>query len=255
MGKMVLVSGAGAGIGLAIAAELAERNYAVALLGRNETRLRTALEDLPHPDRHVVVPADVCDPEALRTGLAKADIDCLHAIVANAGVGGENQYGPEDRWCEILDTNLSGVYYLVNEALPYLKSNRADTGDYRHILAVSSILARLGVPGYAAYCASKAGLLGLVRAWAAAFSDECILVNAICPGWVNTDMARQGLDAFAQSAGKTFDEILHEQMAKVPLGKMSEPEEIAKLTAFLISEAQCSITGQTLDINNGAVMP
>ncbi len=255
MSKRVLISGAGSGIGLATAQRLASQGYSLVLLGRGEEKLEQALESLPNPDDHAIAPADVGDAASLRAGLAAADIESLYAIVANAGIGGENQYGPEDRWRDIIQTNLTGVYYLVNEALPYLKTNRADDGDYRHIVVISSILARLGVPGYTAYCASKAGLLGLVRSWAQAFCDENILVNAVCPGWVNTDMARQGLDAFAQGAGKSYDEVFQEQMAQVPLGKMSEPEEIAELIAFLCSEAQCSITGQTLDVNNGALMP
>ncbi|MCG8572159.1 MAG: SDR family oxidoreductase, partial [Spirochaetes bacterium] len=125
----------------------------------------------------------------------------------------------------------------------------------KNIIIISSILARLGVSNYTAYCASKAGLLGLMRSWAAEFANEKILVNAICPGWVNTEMARQGLQAFADASGKSFADIKAEQMAMVLLGKMSEPEEIANFINFLVSNQQTSITGQVLDINNGALMP
>ena len=123
------------------------------------------------------------------------------------------------------------------------------------MLIVSSILARLGVPGYTAYCASKSGLLGLMRSWAASFTAEHILCNAVCPGWVNTEMARQGLRGFAEGSGKSFDEVLAEQMAMVPLGKMSEPAEIAAMARYLLNGQQTSVTGQTFDINNGALMP
>ena len=173
-------------------------------------------------------------------------------VVANAGLGGENHYGPEDRWQEVIDTNLTGTYQLVEEALPFFAP---ETASYRHIIVISSILARLGVPGYTAYCASKAGLLGLTRSWAAMLASQKVLVNAICPGWVSTDMAQQGLQTFAEDSGKSYEAVYAEQISQVPLGKMSEPDEIARLVGFLLSDQQTSITGQTFDINNGALMP
>ncbi len=253
MSDWVLVSGAGTGIGQAVAAALADAGHRIVLTGRREAPLQETAGILAG-EGHKIVTADLRDAAGLRQGLADSGIESLYGVVANAGVGGENQYGAEDRWQEIIDTNLTGTYQLVNEALPYLRADRA-SDDFRHVLIISSILARLGVPGYTAYCASKAGLLGLMRSWAASFTGERILVNALCPGWVNTAMARQGIDGFAQAFNKTYDEALAEQMAMVPLGKMSEPAEVAAFTAYLLGRGQVSITGQTLDINNGALMP
>lgn len=250
----VLVSGAGSGIGRAVCRLLAARGSHLVLLGRSRDSLEETRSLLDDVDRHVVIPADIRDQEGLRAGLGNVELEHLHAVVSSAGIGGENQYGPEDRWQEIVDTNLTGTYNLVNELLPYLKASREREDDYRHILVVSSILARLGVPGYTAYCASKAGLLGLVRSWANTFARDNILVNALCPGWVETDMAREGLESFAINTGKTYDEAYEQQMAAVPLHKMSKPEEVASFVAYLISDGQVSITGQTLDINNGALM-
>ena len=252
MANTILVSGAGSGIGRAVAVRMAKAGKNLILLGRTERRLTETKKLLAEPKRHQVVVADVCDAESLRQGLSQLEPGALLGVVANAGIGGENQYGPEDRWREILDTNLTGVYFLVNEALPYLRLNRKE--DYRHIVIVSSVLARLGVPGYAAYCASKAGLLGLMRVWARTFASEKILVNALCPGWVETEMAREGLATFAKSKGLNLETVYQEQMEHVPLNRMSQPEEIAELIQFLVSGAQNSITGQVLDINNGAIM-
>ena len=251
MRKTILVSGAGSGIGRSIAIALADKGKRVVLNGRTEATLEETQALLKAPAEHPILVADVRDASMLNSGFKALGLT-LHGVVANAGLGGENHYGASDRWHDIVATNLTGTYQLVQEALPYFAAS--DEG-YRHILIVSSVLARLGVPGYSAYCASKAGLLGLMRSWAVEFGPQQILVNAICPGWVSTDMATQGLATFAETAGRSYDEIYQEQMSQVLLGKMSEPAEIANLAAFLLSPEQCSLTGQTIDINNGAVMP
>jgi NAD(P)-dependent dehydrogenase (short-subunit alcohol dehydrogenase family) len=163
--------------------------------------------------------------------------------VANAGVGGPNAPGDGDRWDDIVQTNLYGTYWCVRAAAPHLS-------DGGRIVVTSSILARIGVPGYTAYCASKAGLLGLVRSLAAELAPRRIQVNAICPGWVNTDMAWQGLDAIGVGRERAFEEAMRE----VPLRRMSEPSEIAGTVAWLLSDDAVGVTGQAIDHNNGAFM-
>jgi NAD(P)-dependent dehydrogenase (short-subunit alcohol dehydrogenase family) len=254
--KSFLLSGAGSGIGREIAISIAKQSsdHSIVLLGRRRENLEDTLSRLPNRQNHLVIAADIRDPSALRAAFSKAAIEKrnLVGIIANAGIGGENEYGASDRWQEILNTNLSGTYFLVNEALGAL---RASASPYKHVLIVSSILARLGVPKYSAYCASKAGLLGLMRSWASEFSRENILVNAICPGWVETEMAEAGLRAMSEGQGIGYEEVKKSQMNMLPLKKMSAPEEIGALVAFLLSGSQVSITGQCLDINNGALMP
>lgn len=252
MGKTIVITGAGSGIGRATAKVLADQDFSLILLGRNPSRLSQTQESLKNPARHQCFACDIRDAATIRQALAKSRADSLYAVVANAGTGGENHYGPEDRWREIIDVNLTGSYHTVRECLPYLKKDR---NEYKKIVLVSSILARLGVPGYSAYCASKAGVLGLMRSLAAELSRGKILVNALCPGWVNTDMAHEGLRDLADALSISKEEALKTAMAEVPLRKMSEPDEIARMVAFLLSDAQNSITGQTLDINNGAMMP
>ena len=115
----------------------------------------------------------------------------------------------------------------------------------------SSILARIGVPGYTAYCASKAGLLGLVRSLAAELAPRRIQVNAVCPGWVDTDMAWQGLSTWP---GLTAEEAWAIAVQEVPLRRMGRPEEIAATVAWLASDDALGVTGQAIDHNNGAWM-
>jgi len=250
--SVFLISGAGSGIGAETARTVALTGHTVILLGRNFEKLVSVKSTLANSASHSLIQADIRKKAEVQAGLKKSGLEKLDGVIANAGVGGDNRYGSADRWQEIIDTNLTGAYILVNECLPYLQKGDSE---FRHILLISSILARLGAPGYSAYCASKAGLLGLMRSWASALASQKILVNAVCPGWVDTEMARSGIAGYAAHTGKSYDEALQEQMALVPLGKMSEPKEIAALITFLVSNQQQSITGQTFDINNGALMP
>jgi NAD(P)-dependent dehydrogenase (short-subunit alcohol dehydrogenase family) len=244
MSKTYIISGAGSGIGRSIAQKLSADGNNCILLSRNAENLEQTLAMLKQGN-HQILLADIRSKESLQ--LAFKQLDGI-AISANSGIGGENQWGENDRWDEIIDTNLTGTYNFVNTFLPLLRK----TDGVKQILITSSVLARLGVPNYSAYCASKAGLLGLMRSWAAQFAAENILVNAICPGWVDTDMAQQGLQGIADGIGITKQEFYDIAMQSVPLRRMSQPEEIADLVDYLIN--QTSVTGQAIDINCGAVM-
>lgn len=250
MQKTILVSGSGSGIGKKTAEILAKAGYRLLLSGRNEKKLINTKNSLPNPDEHLIMPADIKNAAAIKEQLQKINPE-LYAIIASAGIGGENHYGQDDRWQEIIATNLTGTYQLVKESLPYFSTKE---NGYRHILIISSILSRIGVPNYNAYCASKAGLNGLMRSWAVEFAADKILVNSICPGWVNTEMAREGLDTYAKAANISFEEMYSIQMKDVLLGKMSEPEEIGNLIKYLVSPENISFTGQVFDINNGAYL-
>ncbi len=123
-----------------------------------------------------------------------------------------------------------------------------------HVVVIASILARIGVAGYTGYCASKAGLLGLVRAFAAELAPAGAHVNAICPGWVDTEMAWEGLDGLAAEIGGTREDAHGIAMSQVPLRRMSAPEDIAGTVAWLLSPDARGVTGQAIDHNGGAFM-
>jgi NAD(P)-dependent dehydrogenase (short-subunit alcohol dehydrogenase family) len=243
-----IITGAGSGIGRAIALELALHGNNCYLLGRNETNLQETISLLKNAEHKIFV-ADVTDRNALQN-IVDANTDLVvDGIMANAGVGGENNFGVGDRWNEIINTNLTGTYNTINYFLPMLQKSKSAV---KHILITASVLARLGVANYAAYCASKAGLLGLMRSMAVQYAPQNILVNAICPGWVNTDMAQQGLQGIADGIGISKEAFYDIAMQSVPLKKMSDPAEIAALVYYLFN--QSSITGQAIDINGGSVM-
>jgi NAD(P)-dependent dehydrogenase (short-subunit alcohol dehydrogenase family) len=246
--KTYIISGAGSGIGKAIAIQLSNEGNQIILLGRNQNKLNEVKSTLGG-ENHLVLAADIADKKSVLAAAEKIKSIAIDGIIANAGIGGENNWGDEDRWNEIVNTNLTGTYNFVNS---FLSSLSLSKNEVKHILITSSVLARLGVVNYTAYCASKAGLLGLMRSWAMDFASKNILVNAIAPGWVDTDMAQEGLRGIADGIGISKAEFFNMAMQSVPLKKMSQPQEIADLVSYLLK--QKSITGQTIDINAGSVM-
>jgi NAD(P)-dependent dehydrogenase (short-subunit alcohol dehydrogenase family) len=233
-GRHVVVTGAGTGIGRAVAERVAAEGARLTLLARDESRLRDVVAGAA---------TRACDIRVEEQVRAAIDAP-LDALVANAGIGGPNADGAGDRFDDIVRTNLYGTYWCIRAAIPHLP-------DGGRVVVTSSILARIGVAGYTGYCASKAGLLGLVRSFAAELAPRRIQVNAICPGWVDTDMAWQGLSEWD---GLTQEEAWDEARREVPLRRMSRPEEIAATVAWLLSDDSLGVTGQAIDHNNGAFM-
>jgi NAD(P)-dependent dehydrogenase (short-subunit alcohol dehydrogenase family) len=247
-GKHVVVTGGGVGIGRAIAERLAAEGAALTLLAPN-------VDELEEVAARVGGGAAYCDIRD-RAGVDRAFAEAagargpIHGLVANSGVGGPNADGPDDRFEEIVRTNLFGTYHCVRAALRHL----APGPEARHVVVIASILARIGVGGYTGYSASKTGLLGLVRSFAAEVAGDDVQVNAICPGWVDTDMARQGIEAIVEATGMTREEAVQAAMREVPLGRMGAPADIAGTVAWLLSPDARGVTGQAIDQNGGAWM-
>ncbi len=245
-GRHVVVTGGGRGIGKAIAERLAADGATLTLLARDLDRLREVADALGAG----AAACDIRDRRQAEDAFAQAAAERgpIHALVANSGLGGPNADGPEDRFDDLVATNLSGTYYSVRAALRQL----APGPETRHVVVISSILARIAVPGYTGYSASKAGLLGLVRSFAAELAPENVQVNAICPGWVDTEMAWSGLDGIAAASGGTREDAYRDAMRDVPLGRMGQPADIAGTVRWLLSDDARGVTGQAIDHNGGA---
>lgn len=251
-GKRCVVTGGGSGIGRGIAYCLTEAGARVAVTGRRREKLQeTAAAVLERGGDAVVQVMDVTDPRSVADAfdsLAET-MNGLDVLVNNAGAGGPNACaldGP-DRWDEVVRTNLDGVYHCTRAAVPLL----ADGG---RIVNISSVLGRFGVPGYTAYCASKHGVIGFTKALALELAPRKITANAICPGWVETDMAREGMEGIAAAMKISYEEARRGALSEVPLGRILEPEEVGQLVVYLCSPAASGMTGQAISLCGGQVM-
>jgi NAD(P)-dependent dehydrogenase (short-subunit alcohol dehydrogenase family) len=249
-GRTAVVTGAGSGIGRAIALRLSRRGAKLALLGRTLEKLEKVARETK--GEALCASVDVASRSQVEEafGSAARRLGPLHILVANAGIGGPNDFGEGDRWDEIVRANLDGAYFCIRAFEGFMEQG----SDPRHILVISSCVARFGVPGVSAYSAAKAGQLGLVRSLAVELAPKKVLVNAICPGWVETRMSAARIQEIAVEQGRPHDEVRRELVDAVPLQRMSEPDEIAALVEFLVSEGGVAFTGQAFDPNNGAWM-
>ncbi|HEX5000370.1 MAG TPA: SDR family NAD(P)-dependent oxidoreductase [Terriglobia bacterium] len=246
--KTAIITGASRGIGLAIGRRLHRDGARVALCARSLDALNAHVAELG-ADRAIAVPMDIRDPDGVHAAMdtIARQFGKIDIVVNNAGVSGVTPIDAPSSapWSDIVMTNLFGTYYVTRAAMPYIS-------DGGRILVISSVLGKFGVPGYSAYCASKTGLIGFVRALALELAPRRIAVNAICPGWTDTEMAWSGMRDISSSLGVALEEFKRDAMARVPLGEMVQPGEVAGLVAFLASDAGRNITAQAISICGGS---
>jgi NAD(P)-dependent dehydrogenase (short-subunit alcohol dehydrogenase family) len=222
-----LVTGGGRGIGRAVALSFAEPGSIVAIAARTRTELDdTARAIAARGARPIVLAVDVTDEDAVARAFdgIRAVTPRVDVVVNNAGVGGGRPIHETDTasWRRILDTNVLGTFLVTRQAVPMLSEGG-------RVINMSSVLGRFGVPGYTAYCASKHAVIGFTRALALELVKRRITVNAICPGWVETEMAAQGMQTGATAMGVTFEQFRMHALDAVPIGRIIEPDEVAHL--------------------------
>ena len=259
--RVALVTGASRGIGKAIAWALAREGAKVAICARDAEAIRKAADEIsPGGGRVLGFRADVTDKIDVRSLVQSivARWGQLHILVNNAGVNARIPIEADDDvgWRAVLDSTLLGAYYVSREGLRHMpdRTQSAGRGFGGRIINLSSILGRFGVPGYTAYCAAKHGIIGFTRSLALEVADRGITVNAICPGWVETDMADRGMGETAAVLGISKDEFRRQALAAVPIKRILDPTEIADLAVYLASDAASGMTGQAINLDGGQVM-
>jgi 3-oxoacyl-[acyl-carrier protein] reductase len=240
-GKIAIVTGGSRGIGLAIARWLAERGASVVVSGRDGDRLAAAVKDLEGVGSAVSgVVADVARREdadrlvdATRAQFGRVDI-----LVNNAGITRDGLLlrMKDDDWDAVMDVNLRGAFLMTRAVAKAMVRQRSGG----RIINVSSTAGAMGNAGQANYSAAKAGLIGLTKATARELAHWRILVNAVAPGLVDTDMAA-AIPAEAREG----------LLAQIPLGRMGTPREVAEMVGFLAGEGATYVTGQVFHVNGG----
>jgi 3-oxoacyl-[acyl-carrier protein] reductase len=241
--KTALITGASRGIGRACALALSEAGTRVALAARNREVLEELADRLRQQGRDAfAVAMDLASADSIKEGIAQVakDFGRIDILVNNAGVTKDNLAlrMKKDDWDVVIATNLTGAFVATQQVLQGMMRER-----WGRIINISSVVGEMGNPGQANYVASKAGLIGLTKSIAQEMGSRNITVNAVAPGFIETDMTH----------GLTQDQK-DRMLANIPLKRIGRPEDVAAAVKFLASEEAGYITGHVLDVNGGIYM-
>jgi ketoreductase len=252
--RVAVVTGGSRGIGKAIARAFAEQGAKVVLCSRDAAATRQAADEIsPGGGRVLAFRADVTDLGEVRSLVRDVVTRWgqIHILVNNAGMNARIPIDAddEDRWLQVLHSSVLGTYYVTREVLRHMPSHGGG-----RVINISSILGKFGVAGYTAYCAAKHGIVGFTRALALEVASRGITVNAICPGWTETEMAAQGMRETAAIMGISGEDFRRQALAAVPIQRILDPMEIAYLAVYLATDASSGMTGQSINLCGGQVM-
>lgn len=242
------VTGAGRGVGRAIAHRFARDGYAVALAGRSESHLHeTAAAIAAAGGRALPFVCDVASRDDVCRAVAAAErqLGPIDVLVNNAGISESAPFVSMDDelWERTLATNLTGTYHCMRAVAPGMFARGSG-----RIINIASSAGKVGYPYTAAYVASKHGVLGLTRAVALEAAPRNVTVNAICPGWIDSDMTERAIARIAGKTRRTPEEARRALEAMNPQGRLIRPEEVAEVAAFLASPEGAGTNGAAIDI-------
>jgi len=211
--------------------------------GRNKEKLKQVKEEAPGENNFKIFKGDLTQTEIIEEKLPEVIPASLHLLVNNAGICLQAPYTDRETWSNIMSINLDAIARLTGQV-----GEKIETGG--SIINISSGLGKNGRENYTAYAAAKHGVIGFTRSLARELAPE-IRVNAVCPGWVDTEMARNDVTIFAEKENISPREMRKKIESKIPMQRFVQPEEVADLVHFLASEKAAGITGQAYNISCG----
>jgi NAD(P)-dependent dehydrogenase (short-subunit alcohol dehydrogenase family) len=246
--RVALVTGAGRGIGRAVAQRLSRDGYRVALSARSEDDLSETASTCA--GETLVVPADITAADAADRVLGEVEDTWgpIDVLVANAGAGISASLSrtTDAQWARMLDLNLTAPFRCIRRAVPSMVER-----GFGRIVVVASVAAKAGEPYICAYTASKHGVLGLVRSAAAELASSGVTVNAVCPGYVETPMTESTVEGIVQKTGRSPEEAREALERKQPIGRLVSTDEVAQAVAFCVANG--AVNGQGVNVDGGAV--
>jgi NAD(P)-dependent dehydrogenase (short-subunit alcohol dehydrogenase family) len=245
-GKTALITGGGRGIGRSIALLFAQQGARVAVAARTRDQVETVAQEIG--DSAAALVCDVSNSDQVARIFADIKPDIL---VNNAGIAESATFvnTTDELWQRHLAINLSGTFYCTRAALPAMLER-----GWGRVINIASIAAKTGAPYIAAYTASKHGVLGLTRSLAMEVAARGITVNAICPGYVDTEMTSRGVEKITAKTGRSAEEALEALKKMSPQHRLTTPEEVAALALLLASDEGRGINGQGINIDGGSVL-
>jgi NAD(P)-dependent dehydrogenase (short-subunit alcohol dehydrogenase family) len=246
-GKHAVVTGASRGIGLAVARTLHTHGARVTLMARDAAALESAAAALGGDTAWQAV--DVTDQASVEAAFARAG--AVDILVNNAGQAASASFARTDAalWQRMLDVNLTGAYHCIQAAAPGMLE-----GGWGRIVNVASTAGLTGYRYVAAYCAAKHGLVGLTRALALELASRGVTVNAVCPGYTETDIVQDAVANIVRKTGRSAEQARAELGAANPQGRLVRPEEVAHAVAMLCMPDAAALNGQAIAVAGGEVM-
>jgi len=254
-GKHAVVTGASRGIGVAIASTLARLGADVTLMSRDEARLleQAATLTKTFTRKAQAIAVDIIHPEQVTAAFARAAdrFGPPHILVNNAGAATAAPIAKTDlpKWQQLMQVNLTGPFLCVREVVQEMAK-----GNYGRIVNIASTAGLTGYAYVTAYCAAKHGLIGLTRALARELARTSVTVNAVCPGYTDTDIVAEAIGNIVAKTGRTKEQALRELTAHNPQGRLVRPDEVAEAVGWLCMPSSASITGQSIVVAGGELM-